>query len=99
MKRLLFAIAAGLAASVMLPPQDARARLLGHGLEAPALVAEAACLVQRARVVRPNGRVVYRTVTRCGPGIRPAFARCRVVRDRIVRPGGRVVVRTVRDCR
>lgn len=66
------------------------------GLELPELVEAIQCRVIRERVVHPGGRVVYRTVRRCGPRIGP---RCRTVRERIVRPGGRVVYRTVRRCR
>jgi hypothetical protein len=50
--------------------------------------------------VRPNGRVVYRTVRDCG--VRPGWGRvdrCRTVRERVVRPNGRVVYRDIRRCR
>jgi hypothetical protein len=48
--------------------------------------------------MRPNGRVIYRTVRRCTPdwGWRD---RCRTVRERVVRPNGSIVYRTVRRCR
>jgi hypothetical protein len=65
-------------------------------LDAPALVERAACTVKRVRTVRPNGRVIYRSVRRCGPRIGP---RCRVERQRIVRPNGRVIHKSVRRCR
>jgi hypothetical protein len=50
--------------------------------------------------VRPNGRVVYRTVRNCGvPAWQRRVDRCRTVRERIVRPNGNVVYRTIRRCR
>ena len=52
--------------------------------------------MQRERIVRPNGAVVFRTVRRCGPG--PRFGGCKVVRDRVERPNGNVVFRTRRVC-
>jgi hypothetical protein len=52
------------------------------------------------RTVRPNGRVVYRTVRNCGIGPGPRWRdRCRTVRERVVRPNGRVVYREIRRCR
>jgi hypothetical protein len=62
-------------------------------------VDDVACVTQRVRTVRPNGRVVYRTERRCG--VRPArFGdHCRMVRERVYRPNGTVVVRNVRRCR
>jgi hypothetical protein len=53
-------------------------------------------VVRRERIVRPNGRVVVRTVRDCRPR---RVERCRVERQRILRPNGRVIVRTVRTCR
>jgi len=67
------------------------------------MIEEAACVTRRVRTVRPNGRVVYRTVRRCGV---PAYGRpyrgyrggCRMIRERIVRPNGSVVYRQTRRC-
>jgi len=73
---------------------EANARFYTPKLEAPSLVEEAACRVRRVRTVRPNGRVVVRTVRTCSP-----VERCRVVRERIHRPNGNIVIRTVRRCR
>jgi hypothetical protein len=104
MKLLIVGAAAALSAIVMTAPAGA-APAAPLGVQAPSLIEQAACVVRRERVVRPNGRVVYRTVRRCGV---PAWERryrygygapCRTVRERIVRPDGRVVVREVRRCR
>ena len=77
---------------------DASARFSPQRIEAPGLVEQAACTLRRERVVRPNERVIYRTVRRCTPdwGWRD---RCRTVRERVVRPNGSIVYRTVRRCR
>ncbi len=95
MKHLLIAaaFAAGLAGFSV---GDASARFSPQAVEAPALLEEAQCVTRRIRTVRPNGRVVNRTVRRCGPGV---GRRCRVERQRVVRPNGRVIFRTVRRCR
>lgn len=61
-----------------------------------------ACVTRQVRTVRPNGRVVVRTVRECGRGMgmgRPMMERCRVVRERVERPNGTVVIRNVRRCR
>ena len=87
-----FALAAfGLASS-----PEAQARSVTPQLEAAALVAPAACTVRQVRIVRPNGRVVSRTVRRCT--VDP-IERCRVTRERVYRPNGDVVIRAVRRCR
>ncbi len=78
---------------------EASARFSPERIAAPALVEQAACVVRRERVVRPNGRVVYRTVRRCRPGIERRRERCYLVRERTTRANGSVVVRTVRRCR
>jgi|SRR5690348_465419 len=44
--------------------------LTDSSLKAPSLVEQAACRTIRSRVVRPNGRVVFRTVRRCTPDFR-----------------------------
>jgi hypothetical protein len=78
---------------------EAQARFNGAQVQAPSLVEDAACVTRRVRTVRPNGRVVYRTIRDCG--VRPGWGRpgpCRMVRERIVRPNGRVVIREVRRC-
>jgi hypothetical protein len=78
----------------------AQARFYTPQLTAPTLVEEAACVVRRERIVRPNGSVVFRDVRRCGvaPVVRPVVG-CQTVRERVRRPNGTVVVRAVRRCR
>lgn len=106
---ILPAFIAALGAGFLAAP-EAQARFNASHVEAPSLVEDVACVTRRIRTVRPNGRVVYRTVRRCG--VRPPHARggvrpydrvrrdrCRVVRERIYRPNGTVVVRSIRRCR
>lgn len=80
------------AAALASPPAHAR---FDKTIVAPGHVEDVACRVVRTRIVRPGGRVVYRTRRVCRPAMGP---RCRVVKQRIVRPNGRVVVRTIRRC-
>lgn len=92
----VFALGAGFFAA----PQEAQARFGAQQVEAPALVDNVQCVTRQVRTVRPNGRVVYRTVRNCGVG--RGFGRverCRTVRERVYRPNGNVVYRTVRRCR
>jgi hypothetical protein len=105
MKLLIAGAAAALSVLVMSAPAGAMPAA-PQGVQAPSLLQEAACVVRRERVVRPNGRVVYRTVRRCGVGAgyhqgpRYGYGNpCRIVRERVVRPNGNVVVREVRRCR
>lgn len=107
MKLLIAGAAAALSALIMTAPAGAMPAA-PQGLQAPSLVDQVACVTRRERVVTPSGRVVYRTVRRCGVGWDRGYryghrygygAPCRVVRERIVRPDGRVVVREVRRCR
>jgi hypothetical protein len=98
---ILPAIALAFGAVLFAAPQEAHARFGPEQVQAPSLVDNVACVTRRIRTVRPNGRVVYRTVRRCGV---PAWQqrrvdRCRTVRERIVRPNGNVVYQTVRRCR
>lgn len=86
------AAAAIAVATFAAPPAQAR---FDKTIAAPNQVEAVACRVVRTRVVRPGGRVVFRTRRVCSPRM---GARCRVVQERIVRPNGRVVVRTVRRC-
>jgi hypothetical protein len=72
---------------------DAEARFYTPQLEASSLVEEAACTVRRVRTVRPNGRVITRTIRRCTPE-----PRCRTVREVVRRDNGRIIFRTVRRC-
>jgi len=95
MRRLPLA-AVALAAFGLASVPEAQARFLTPQLAAAALVEPAACTVRRIRTVRPNGRVVYRTVRRCT--VDPV-ERCRVTRERVYRPNGDVVIRSVRRCR
>ncbi|MGO4389017.1 hypothetical protein AB4Y85_15910 [Microvirga sp. 2YAF29] len=79
---------------------EAQARFSPQQIETPSLVDNVACVTRRVRTVRPNGRVVYRTVRQCGvPAWQRRGERCRIVRERIQRPNGSVVVRDVRRCR
>lgn len=92
MRTLLVASLAAAAALGSLSATGAQARFYTPQLEAPSLVEEAACTVRRVRTVRPNGRVVYRTVQRCTAPV------CRTVRQVVRRPGGQVIYQTVRRC-
>jgi len=69
--------------------------------QAPSLVEDVACRTVRERVVRPGGRVIFRTKRICTPGFGRALrgGHCRMVRERVVRPNGSVVYRSVRRCR
>jgi hypothetical protein len=89
----LGAAAAIAAATFVTPPAHAR---FDKTIVAPDHIEDVACRVVRTRVVRPGGRVVFRTRRVCGPAVGP---RCRVVQQRTVRPNGTVVVRSVRRCR
>jgi hypothetical protein len=66
----------------------------------PSAAETAACRIVRERVVRPDGRVIYRSRRVCGPAIgRPHWRTgCRVVRERVVRPNGTVIYRSIRRC-
>ena len=86
-----FALAIGFFSS-----PEAQARFNPGQLEAPSLIEDVACVTRRVRTIQPNGRVVYRTVRRCGVNAGP---RCRWVRERVRLPNGRVVVRDVQRCR
>ena len=97
---VLPAFALALGAGFFAVPQEAHARFSPEQIQAPSLVDNVACVTRRVRTVRPNGRVVYRTVRQCG--VRPGWAgpnRCRWVQERVYRPNGSVVVRNVRRCR
>ena len=97
---ILPALAFALGAGFLAAPQEAQARFSPAQLEVPSLVDDVQCVTRRILTVRPNGRVVYRTVRNCGVGRgwgRPD--RCRLVRERVYRPNGDVIVRTVRRCR
>jgi hypothetical protein len=73
---------------------EAQARFNPTQLQPQSLVEDVACVTRRIRTVRPDGRVVYRNVRRCGV----APQRCRWVQERVYRPNGRVVVRNVQRC-
>jgi hypothetical protein len=97
---ILPAFALAFSAGLFAAPQEAQARFGAQQLEAPTLVDNVQCVTRRIRTVRPNGRVVYRTVRRCGVGPRMFRGeRCRLVRERVYRPNGTVIVRTIRRCR
>jgi hypothetical protein len=92
-----FAIAFG---AGFLAAPEAQARFNASHLEAPSLVEDVQCVTRRIRTVRPNGRVVYRTVRNCGvPAWTRRANRCRWVQERTFRPNGSVVVRNIRRCR
>jgi hypothetical protein len=92
-------IAAG-AFTLLLPLAPAQAApVQGHAIAAPSLLEPVACRSVRERVVRPNGRVVYRTIRTCDrAGPRWHRGHCQVRHVRTVRPNGRVVYKTVRRC-
>jgi hypothetical protein len=97
---ILPAFALALGAGFFAAPHEAHARFSPEQIQTPSLVDNVQCVTRRVRTVRPNGRVVYRTVRNCGVGQgwgRPD--RCRTVRERIIRPNGNVVYRTIRRCR
>ncbi|WP_114943140.1 hypothetical protein [Microvirga calopogonii] len=97
---ILPAFALALGAGFFAAPQEAQARFGAEQLQAPSLVDDVACVTRRVRTVRPNGRVVYRTVRECGvPAWQRRADRCRTVRERVVQPSGRVVYREIRRCR
>jgi len=89
-------IVAALFGGLLTAPQAAHALPGGAGLAAPSLIEDVQCRTVRERIVRPSGRVVYRTVRRCAP---PHWRACRTVRERVITPGGRVIYRNVRRCR
>ena len=97
MHRLAFAIAATLGLFVA-GPDAAQARMMNPHLGAPSLAETVACRVVRERVVRPGGRVIYRTKRVCRPDVTVGGRGCVVRRERIVRPNGSVVYRSVRRC-
>ena len=70
--------------------------------QAPSLVEDIACRTVRERIVRPGGRVIYRTKRICTPGF-GARVRGRAVAawcaNGVVRPNGSVIYRSVRRCR
>jgi streptogramin lyase len=92
----LLPVAFALAAFGVVSVPEAQARFPAPQPEAAALIEPAACTVRQVRTVRPNGRVVYRTVRRCT--VDPV-GRCRVTRERVFRQDGSVVIRSVRRCR
>lgn len=93
---LVFAAAA--AFGTMLLPQSAQALTANPNVTAPQLTETIACRTVRSQVVRPGGRVTYRTRTVCTPMVRPR-PRCTMERQRIVRPNGAVVFKSIRRCR
>ena len=99
MKRLLIGAVVAAAALTGLAANEAQARFSPESIQAPSILEEAQCATRRVRTVRPNGRVIVRTIRQCGPGFGRRVDRCRTVRERIIRPNGRVIIRTVRRCR
>jgi hypothetical protein len=97
------AAAALAVASLAFVPGASAARFHDPALtaQAPSLMEDVACRTVRERIVRPGGRVIFRTKRVCRPGFGRTFGggRCRMVRERVVRPNGSVVYRSVRRCR
>ena len=96
-------VAAALFGLALATPQ-AQAMVANPGVSAPAVAESVACRTVRTRVVRPNGRVVYRTKRSCGHGMMHRHHGyrhhgCRMERQRIVRPNGAVVYKQIRRCR
>lgn len=93
-------IAAALFGLALAAPHPAEAMGANPGVTAPSLAETVACRTVRTRVVKPNGRVVYRTKRQCGPHFgRHHRDHCKVVKKRIVRANGSVVHKKVRRCR
>lgn len=100
--RISFATAALAAAAILGAvslPQQALALPANPTMSVPQLTENVACRVVRSQVIRPGGRVSYRTRTVCTPSVVRPRARCTMERQRIVRPNGAVVFKTVRRCR
>jgi hypothetical protein len=92
-------IAAALFGLALAAPPQAQAMVAHPGVSAPSAIDAVACRTVRERVVRPDGRVIYRTSRKCGPWHRPHWGRhCRVERQRVIRPSGAVVYKTIRRC-
>ena len=98
-KIVLPELALALGAGFLAAAPQAQAAFGPSGLQAPSLVDNVQCVTRQVRTVRPNGRVIYRTVRNCGVG--GGFGRverCRVEHKRVVRPNGRVIHRAIRRC-
>lgn len=92
-------IAAALFGLALAAPPQAQAMVASPGVSAPSAIDAVACRTVRKRVVRPNGRVTYKTSRRCGPRHRHHWRRhCRVERQRVIRPSGAVVYKRIRRC-
>ena len=91
---LLPAFAFALGVGFFVAP-EAQARFNPTQIKSPLSIENVACVTRRVRTVRPNGRVIYRTVRECG--VRPT-GHCRWVQERVYRPNGSVVVRNVQRC-
>jgi hypothetical protein len=93
-------IISGLAAAALMAilPNTASARFYDPALtNAAPVVEQAACRTVRTRTY-VRGRVVYKTVRRCGV---PAYHRrhCWTARERVRTPVGTFVFKSVRRCR
>jgi hypothetical protein len=92
-------IAATLFGLALAVPPQAQAMVANSGVTAPSAIDAVACRTVRERVVRPGGRVIYKTSRRCGPWHRHHWRRhCRVERQRVIRPSGAVVYKRIRRC-
>lgn len=97
MKTMAAAAMTGLMMISLHPAPANAAPIQPSAIVAPSLLDQVACRMVRQRIVRPNGRVVFRTVRSCDRAqFRP---NCRVKQVRTVRPNGRVIHRTIRTCR
>jgi hypothetical protein len=91
-------VAASLFGATLAASQSASAISLPGGVRAPQALEDVACRTVRTRSVMPNGRVVFRNVRTCSPGMAMGARRCTIERQRIVRPNGRVVIKSIRRC-
>ncbi|MBN9013156.1 MAG: hypothetical protein J0H25_08920 [Rhizobiales bacterium] len=92
-------VAAALLGLGLAVPQSAEAMVVNPGVSAPSVVDTVACRTVRSRIVRPGGRVVYKTTRQCTPHWSHHRRGCVMERQRIVRPNGAVVYKQVRRCR
>jgi len=95
--RLMLSAAGAAALAVFIAGSStaAHARFQNPALQLPSVAEPVACRVVRERVVRPGGRVIYRSRRVCTPRW---GGPCRMVRERVVRPNGAVVYRSIRRC-
>ena len=102
MRHLIMSALAAAALSTMLPQVASAARFQDPSLAtASPLVEQAACRTVKTRTY-VRGRVVYKTVRKCGlPVVRPTYhaQNCSTVKTRVRTSAGKYVFKTVRRCR